>query len=137
MLLKNATLLIGFILILASATNLVAQSDSIGKKYYAYAHYYSEDNNTEYISSVFYWVYTGRHNFPSYPNDSLTAWARSNFKEVLPKAKSKGYICRFAKDSSGFYNAKEAVQSWNIEIKELNNQNIGVVIVTFPTCMGK
>lgn len=135
--LKNTTLLIGFILLLTSAKNVTAQTDSIDKKYYAYAHFYSEDNATEYVSSVFCWVYTGPHNFPSYPNDSLIAWAKSNFKDALPKIKSKGYICRFAMDSTGFYNASEAVNSWNMEIKELNNQNVAVVIVTFPPCMGK
>ena len=135
--LKNAILLLSFILILTSSKKAVAQTESIGKKYYAYAHFYSEEDNTEYISSVFCWIYTGPHNFPSYPNDTLTVWARSNFKDALPKAKLKGYVCRFAADSIGFYNAEEAFNSWNMEMKELNNQSIAVVIVTFPPCKEK
>ena len=129
-----------FIVIIAFSNTVTAQTDSVGKKYYAYAHFYSnlDDENTEYISSIFCWVYNPTKNSTTYPGDYLTSWAISNFKENLPKMKIKGCNCRFEIDSTRqFYSASEAVRLWNLESKDCTVQNIDVIIVTFPSCIVK
>jgi hypothetical protein len=128
-------------LVFAAYTNSVtAQLDSVGKKYYAYAHFYTnvDDENTEYISSVFCWVFAPTKNAKGYPGDYLNKWAISNFKEQLPQEKIKDCTCRFQIDSTGqFYSAAEALRLWTLESKDCSVQNIAVVIVNFPACIEK
>jgi len=128
------------LILLAYTSSLSAQSDSVGKKYYAYAHFYANDidQNTEYISSVFCWVFAPTKNAKGYPGDYLTKWAISNFKEQLPHEKIKDCTCRFQIDSTGkFYSAAEAVRISTLESKECSVQSIDVVIVNFPACIDK
>jgi len=136
--LKNVISVVTFIVLLASSSAIVAQADSIGKKYYAYAHFYSEDMNTEYISSVFCWIYNPPKNSNTYPNDFLTAWAKSNLKNILPKIKAKDCTCRFEIDgTTNYYSADNAIRLWNLEMSECTNQGIDVEIVNFPPCIDK
>ena len=129
-----------FLLLVVYIRPVNAQSDSAGKKYYAYAHFYSniDDENTEYISSIFCWVNNPPKNAKGYPGDYLTKWAISNFKEQLPHEKIKDCTCRFQIDSTGkFYGAAETLRLWTLESKDCSVQNIAVVIVTFPACIEK
>ena len=117
----------------------IAQTDSVGKKYYAYAHFYANDidQNTEYISSIFCWVYNPPKNAsPDYPSDYLTKWAKAQFKDQLPKEKIKDCTCRFQVDTvAQFYNAAQALHNWSQESTDCNTQGISVIIVTFPVCI--
>jgi hypothetical protein len=134
--LKNVILTLTTIVLLTYSSIVAAQSaDSIGKKYYAYAHVFSKDGSTEYISSVFCWVYNPPQKLATYPNDSLTAWVKAFFKEHIPTTKLKGCACKFEIEGTDkFYTAEDAVRYWNLEIKECNDQNIDIVIATFPAC---
>lgn len=117
-----------------------AQTDSVGKKYYAYARFYSndEDENTEYISTVFCWVYNPPKNATSYPGDYLKKLALATFKAALPKERIKDFNCRFQVDStSQFYSAAEILRLWTLDSKECTNENISVVYVPFPACIDK
>jgi hypothetical protein len=133
--LKNIIFTLVAPFILAFSTKAIAQTDTAVKRYYAYASFFSADMQTEYISSVFCWVYKAPQNPQTYPPDFLMAWCKSNFKDHLPKVKPNGYICRFQLEGGGYFTAEEAVKYWNEEIKESTNQSIDVVIVTFPTCI--
>jgi hypothetical protein len=115
----------------------IAQSDSVGKKNYAYAYFYSSDNYTEYISSVFCWTKNSSGNSPEYPNDYLTAIAKSLFTNNLPDIKVRRCTCRFEIDSSHYYTSDEAQKSWNLKISEFKNQNINATIISFPDCIHK
>jgi hypothetical protein len=112
----------------------------VGKKYYAYAHFYINDmdQNTEYISSVFCWVCNPPKNAKSYPSDYLTKWAIANFKQDLPKEKIKDCTCRFQIDSTTqFYNAAQVLKFWTLEQTECIGQGISVTVVPFPECVEK
>ncbi len=137
---KVYVILIASLVLTAYSSPATAQTDSVGKKYYAYAHFYANDidQNTEYISSIFCWAYNPPKNASSYPSDYLTKWATSNFKAALPKEKIKNCTCRFQIDSiAQFYSAAEAFRLWTMESKECTDQSITVVIVTFPSSIEK
>src|ERR1700679_1504699 len=102
-----------------------AQTDSLGKKYYAYAHFYANDidQNTEYISSIFCWTYNPPKGFTGYPSAYLTKWALAKFKDELPKEKYKTTTCRFQIDSTAqFYSAAQALKAWTMESTECTAQ---------------
>jgi hypothetical protein len=125
------------ILLLVFTVHVVAQSDSIGKKHYAYAQVYSDDTYTEYVSSVFCWTNNSPKSVQPSVSDSLTNWAKAIFKNSLPDIKIRGCTCKFEIDSARYYNADEALKNWNQKIDECHVQSISVVIVTFPNCMEK
>jgi len=136
--LKNAILLLTSTSLLTFSKALIAQSDSISHKCYAYAHVFSKDMSTEYISTVFCWTYNPHQNSPTYPNDSLTAQAKLIFKNALPKVKLNGYDCKFKMEgTNNFYTAADAVKYSNLEINECTNQGMDIEIVTFPPCITK
>ena len=120
---KSCLILLSSLVFAVYARPAIAQADSVGKKYYAYAHFYANDidQNTEYISSIFCWVYNPPKNAPSsYPADYLAKWAKAQFKIQLPKEKYKDCTCRFQVDSSGkFYDTEEAFQHWTRGIGRL------------------
>lgn len=137
---KIRVVLIAWFLVVACTGPATAQLDSAGKKYYAYAHFYSnkDDENTEYISTVFCWVYNPLKKTTSYPGDYLTTWAISNFKAALPRKKIKDCSCRFQADSTApFYSDAEALRLWMLESQECTAENISVVIVPFPEYVNK
>jgi hypothetical protein len=135
--LKDTILTLTALVLLASTRPVTAQSDSSGNKHFAYAHLYSEDTYTEYISSVFCWTQNPSNTSPEYPSDSLTKWAKSIFKNHLPDVKVRRCICKFVRTNGDYYTAEQATKSWKMEITESQGQNVNAVIVSFPDCIGK
>jgi hypothetical protein len=136
----HLVLLVSLLLALYTNSATAQTSDSVGKKYYAYAHFYANDIDqyTEYISSIFCWTYNPPKNTPSYPSDYLTKWAIAKFKDELPKEKYKTTTCRFQIDTTAqFYSAAQILKVWTMETTECTAQSIQVVIVHFPECVDK
>jgi len=134
--LKNVIVALSALVLLASSAKVFAQTDT--GKYYAYAHLYSDDNYTEYISSVFCWTKNASITSPDYPSDSLTRWVKRVFKGMLPDVHVRQCVCKFTRSDGSFYtSADQATKSWNMEITESKGDNTTVQIVSFPDCVKK
>jgi hypothetical protein len=135
--LKNILLTLTAFVLLVSSGRVIAQSDSVNI-HYAYVHFYSEDTYTEYISSVFCWHNNSSNKSPTYPGDTLTRWAKAIFKTNFPDIKVRRCVCKFMRSDSSFYtSAEQATKSWNAEMNESKEENITIVVVSFPDCMKK
>jgi hypothetical protein len=122
---------------LVSSKPVIAQLDSIGRENYAYAYFYSADNYTEYISSVFCWSKNTSKYSTINPDTYLAASAKSIFINILPDILVRKCICRFEIDSSHYYTSEEALKFWNLKISESKNQNKNSVLISFPDCIHK
>ncbi|HTB31187.1 MAG TPA: hypothetical protein VK808_04125 [Bacteroidia bacterium] len=134
--LKNVILTLSAFVLLTSSGSVIAQTDSSGK-YYAYAHLYSDDTYTEYVSSVFCWIKNPSNSSITYPSDSLTKWVKSIFKHNYPDVKVRKCVCKFTRADGSYYTLQQATNSWNMEITESKGENTTVLIVSFPDCMKK